>query len=347
MPKKVIVGLSGGVDSSAAIIKLQENGYEVVGVTFRFVEDFDSTDAVKVAEKLHIEHHILDYRKEFKEEVINSFINDYKNGLTPNPCVHCNRYCKFYYLFECMERYNADYIATGHYANIIDGKIYKSVDLDKDQSYFLYDLPKDRIKNIIFPLEGLTKEEVRKIAQKAGLENHNKKDSFDVCFIKSGFKEYISDNIKQSSGDIINIQTGEIIGKHKGLAFYTIGQRRGLDIGGTDGRMFVVGKDVKKNILYICIGEDSSYLESDSCIISNVNFLTNERISDCNAKFRYRMVDVPVKLEYLDNGDVLVKYDKVKRVTLGQACVFYKDNQCLGGGIIKEVRKNNKKLWYI
>ena len=128
MPKKVIVGLSGGVDSSAAIIKLQENGYEVVGVTFRFVEDFDSTDAVKVAEKLHIEHHILDYRKEFKEEVINSFINDYKNGLTPNPCVHCNRYCKFYYLFECMERYNADYIATGHYANIIDGKLKRKLE---------------------------------------------------------------------------------------------------------------------------------------------------------------------------------------------------------------------------
>ena len=347
MTKRVVVGLSGGVDSSAAIIKLQEMGYEVVGVTFRFIDDYDSTDAIDVANKLGIEHYVIDYRKEFKTEVVDKFLNDYKSGLTPNPCVHCNRYCKFNYLFECMKKYNCDYVATGHYANIRDGKIYKSFDLDKDQSYFLYNLPKNMMGNILFPLEGLTKEEVRSIALKAGLDNYSKKDSFDVCFINTDFRDYISNNIRQRIGDVINIQTGEKVGKHKGLAFYTIGQRKGLDIGGTKDRMFVVGKDVEKNILYICLGEDSSYLESDSCIIGDVNLLTDDIINECNAKFRYRMSDVPVELEYLDNGEIIVKYDGVKRVTPGQACVLYKDDQCLGGGIIKEVRKNNKKLWYI
>ena len=348
MPKRVIIGMSGGVDSSAAIIKLQEMGLEVVGVTFKFIDDFDVDDAVKVAKHLGIEHYIEDYRNEFREEVIDKFLNDYKNGLTPNPCVHCNRYCKFRYLFLCMEKYNCDYVATGHYANIHDGKIYKSVDLDKDQSYFLYDLPKDKINSIIFPLEGLTKDEVREIAKNAGLINYNKKDSFDVCFIKTSFRDYISNNIKQKSGDVIDIQTGEKIGKHKGLAYYTIGQRRGLDIGGTKDRMFVVGKDIEKNILYIALGDDNDYLISDACIIEDVNLLTDENITKCKAKFRYRMNDVDVELEYLDNNRILVKYPEgVKRVTLGQACVLYKDDQCLGGGIIKEIRKNNKKLWYL
>ena len=150
MPNKVIIGMSGGVDSSAAIIKLQEMGYEVIGVTFRFIDEFDTEDAIKVANKLGIEHHVEDYRKEFKKEVIDKFLKDYEDGLTPNPCVHCNRHCKFKFLFECMEKYNCDYVATGHYAKIINGKIYKSRDLEKDQSYFLYDLPKDKIDKIIF-----------------------------------------------------------------------------------------------------------------------------------------------------------------------------------------------------
>ena len=154
-------------------------------------------------------------------------------------------------------------------------------------------------------------------------------------------------NLGFKQGDVINVQTGEKVGVHKGLMYYTIGQRRGLDIGGTKDRMFVVGKDMKKNILYICLGEESSYLESDACIIKDVNLLTNEKVTNCNAKFRYRMADVPVELEYLNNGDILVKYDNVKRVTLGQACVLYDNDLCLGGGIIKEIRKNNEKLWYI
>ena len=346
--KRVLLGMSGGVDSSAAVILLQKQGYEVVGITFKFIEDFDDTDAKKVAEKLNIEHHTVDYRKEFKKDVIDRFLDDYSKGLTPNPCVICNRLCKFNFLFENMEKYNCDFIATGHYAKIENGKLYRSKDLMKDQSYFLYDLPKDKINKIIFPLDGLTKEEVREIASEYKLENAHKKDSFDVCFIKGTFNDYIKENSKQNSGDVINIDTNEVIGKHKGLMYYTIGQRRGLDIGGTEDRMFVVGKNIEKNILYVCIGDENNYLISDSCLLENVNYLDDNKLNKCTAKFRYRQVDIPVELEYLEDNKLLVKYPQgVKRVTPGQACVLYNDNECLGGGIITEVRKDNEKLWYI
>lgn len=346
--KRVLLGMSGGVDSSTAIILLQEKGYEVVGVTFRFIDDFDDSDAKAVANKLKIEHHTLDYRKEFKRDVIDRFLNDYSNGLTPNPCVICNRKCKFKFLFENMSKYNCDFIATGHYAKIKNNKLYVSNDLLKDQSYFLFDIPKDKLSNIIFPLEGISKDKVREIANQYNLISANKKDSFDVCFIKETFEEYISKNIKDNPGDVIDIDTNEIIGQHKGLSHYTIGQRRGLDIGGTPDRMFVVGKNIEENILYICVGTNNDYLISDSCLVTDVNYLEDIKIDKCTAKFRYRQKDIPVELVYHDDRNILVKYPQgVKSVTPGQACVFYKEKQCLGGGIIKEVYKNNKKLWYI
>ena len=347
MPR-VLLGMSGGVDSSAAIILLQNKGYEVVGITFKFTQDFDPSDAVEVSKKLGIEHHIADYRDEFKKDVIDKFLDDYAKGLTPNPCVNCNKVCKFKYLFENMEKLNCDFIATGHYAKIDNGVLYRSKNKEKDQSYFLYDLDKEKLDKIIFPLEGLEKDSVREIAKEAGLLNSNKKDSFDICFIKGSFNDYISENTKQDSGDVIDIDTGDVIGKHKGLMYYTIGQRRGLDIGGSTSRMFVVGKDIEKNILYVCIGEDNDYLLSDSCIIENVNLLTNDKITNCTAKFRYRMEDVEVELKYLDDNKILVKYPQgVKRITPGQACVLYNKDICLGGGIIKDIYKNEEKLWYL
>ena len=346
--KRVLLGMSGGVDSSAAVILLQEKGYEVVGITFRFIEDFDPSDAIKVAEKLSIEHHVVDYRKEFKELVINRFLSDYEKGLTPNPCVNCNKVCKFKYLFANMEKYNCDYVATGHYTNINNNKLYRSVDLNKDQSYFLCNLTSLQLSKIIFPLEGLNKDEVRKVAEKANLANSHKKDSYDVCFINDSFREYMNKNIKQQPGDIVDIKTNKVVGKHKGLTNYTIGQRRGLDIGGTPDRMFVVGKNLKKNILYIAIGEESEYLISDSCLLKDVNLINNPKTKNCTAKFRYRMSDVPVELEHLDNNELLVKYPQgVKRVTPGQACVLYDGDECLGGGIISDIYKNGEKLWYL
>ncbi len=346
--KRVLVGMSGGVDSSVAVILLQKQGYEVVGVTFQFIDNFNPEDAIEVAKKLNIEHHVLDYRKEFKKEVIDTFINDYKNGLTPNPCVICNKYCKFKFMFDNMEKYNCDYIATGHYAIIKDNKLYKSKNKEKDQSYFLCEIPKEKLSNIIFPLEGLEKDKVREIARENNLLISNKKDSFDVCFITDTFRDYMKNNTKEETGKVINIKTNEVIGEHIGLSNYTIGQRKGLNIGGTEDKMYVVGKDLDKNILYIALGDNNEYLISTSCIINKVNFLVDNIPNTCKAKFRYRQQELPVEIELLDNNEVLVKYNEgVKSVTPGQACVFYQDDLCLGGGIIKEVQRNNEKLWYL
>ena len=346
--KRVLLGMSGGVDSSAAVIRLQEMGYEVVGISFRFTEHFEDKDAKKVAELLSIEHHTVDYRKEFQEKIINRFIDDYQKGLTPNPCVLCNRTCKFFYLLENLEKYHCDYVATGHYAKIENNRLYRSNDKQKDQSYFLSCLPKEMLSKILFPLEGLTKDEVRELARKRGLTNFNKKDSYDVCFITSSFKEYMNKVLKQHPGDIINIKTNEVIGQHKGLMFYTIGQRRGLSIGGFEEKMYVVGKDMEKNILYISLGEDSEDLISTSCLVENFNLLTEEKPKTCTAKFRYRQQDIPVEVEYLENNQIIVNYKEgLKSVTPGQTCVLYQGEECLGGGIIKEVQKNHQKLWYL
>lgn len=345
--KRVIIGISGGVDSSVAALLLKEQGYEVVGITFIFTDEFDTTDAIKVCEKLNIEHHIIDYRKEFKETVINNFINDYNHGITPNPCVLCNKEVKFNYLYQKMIEYNCDYIATGHYAKIIDGKLYKSEDLNKDQTYFLARLTKEQLEKLILPLEGITKEKVREIASNNNLINANKKDSTDICFITTSFKDYIDSVLINKEGNVIDVDTNKVIGKHNGLTKYTIGQRKGLNIGGFKDKMFVVGKNVEKNELYISFGENTNYLLSNSCIIENVNFNTNDIPNECNAKFRYRSQEYKVKLEFLDNNEILVKYDDVKSVTPGQACVFYNGNQCIGGGIIKTVCKDKEKIWYI
>lgn len=346
--EKVILGLSGGVDSSVAAALLKKQGYEVIGITFKFVENFDGEDAVKVAETLGIEHHIIDYRDIFKEKVINKFLNDYKSGITPNPCVVCNKNVKLRFLLDEMYKFNADYIATGHYAKIENGRLYKSVDRNKDQTYFLSQITKEELSKILLPLEGIDKEEVRKIAKEIGLTNALKKDSTDVCFINQKFSEYISSNIKSTPGNIINIENNEVLAKHKGLSYYTIGQRRGLDIGGTEGRCYVVGKNIEKNILYVAIGDNSDALISDSAVIEDVNLFTNEDVKKCTAKFRYRQEEEPVEVEHLNENEVLVKYPQgIKSVTPGQACVFYNGEECLGGGIIKEVRKNNEKLWYL
>lgn len=348
MKKKVILGLSGGVDSSVAALLLKKQGYEVIAITFKFTEDFDATDAIEVAKKIGLEHHILDYRKKFKEKVIDKFISDYKNGITPNPCILCNRYVKFKFLYDAMLDFDCDYIATGHYAKVIDGKLYKGEDSNKDQSYFLCEVTKEQLNKILFPLEGLEKNYVREIARKNDLINADKKDSTDVCFISSTFKKYMEENVIEKAGNVIDVRTNEIIGKHTGLSKYTIGQRKGLNIGGTKDRMFVVGKDINKNILYIATGDDNSYLISDSCLVEDVNWTYSEKLINCKAKFRYRQQETDVELEHISDDKILVKYkDGVKSVTPGQACVFYDGEVCCGGGIIKEVRKDNKKLWYL
>ncbi len=367
--KKVILGISGGVDSSVAAILLKEQGYEVEGLFMRNWDSFadgelndapkgktgicpqeeDYNDALAVCNKLGIKLHRKDFVKEYYDYVFTYFLDELKKGRTPNPDVMCNKYIKFDMFAKEANKLGADYIATGHYAKLVDGKLYKSADKNKDQSYFLSQVSKEQLSNVLFPLADIDKPKVREIAEKYGLVTAKKKDSTGICFIgERNFTNFLENYLPNIPGDIVNIDTNEVIGKHIGLMYYTIGQRRGLDIGGTKERMFVVGKDLKKNILYICIGEDNDYLISDSCLIDSVNYFDDRKITKCNAKFRYRQEDIPVELEYLDNGNILVKYPQgVQRVTPGQACVLYDGDMCIAGGIISEVRKNNEKLWYL
>lgn len=349
MKKKVAVGMSGGVDSSVAAVLLQKEGYEVVGITFSFTEDFDSNDAILVCEKLGIEHHVVDYQKEFKEKVIDKFIDDYKRGITPNPCVMCNRYVKLNFLYEQMIKHNCDYMATGHYAKQVDGKLYKSADENKDQTYFLCEMTKEQLSSILFPLEGIDKVKVREIAEENNLINASKKDSTDVCFINNNFKDYISSNINDCKGDVIDVSTNKKVGEHNGLFHYTIGQRRGLNIGGNTDRMFVVGKNIEKNILYVVIGSDTDYLTSTSCLLEDANLFSNDiNLTNLTAKFRYRQKEIPVNIELMDDNKILVKYPEgIKSVTPGQVCAIYNGNCCIGGGVIKEVMKDGKMLWYL
>ena len=366
--KKVIVGVSGGVDSSVALILLKEQGYDVEGLFMRnwdslvnndingnptldneiCTQEQDYNDAKAVCDKLGVKLHRVDFVKEYWDYVFTYFLDELKKGRTPNPDVMCNKYIKFDLFIKEAKKFGADYIATGHYARIIDGDLYKAIDSNKDQSYFLAQLSREQLKNVLFPLGELTKDKVREIARKHDLVTSDKKDSTGICFIgERNFKNFLSNYLPNQSGDIVNIESNEILGKHIGLMYYTIGQRRGLDVGGTKDKLFVVGKDLNKNILYVCEGENNKYLYSDSCIIDTVVLNTNNEIGECSAKFRYRSKDVPVSIKKLENGEILVQYEGVKGVTPGQVCVLYDGDKCLGSGIIKEVRKDDKKLWYL
>ncbi len=366
--KKVIVGISGGVDSSVAAIVLKNQGYEVEGLFMRnwdasINNDFngnptlnesicpqeqDYNDALAVCNKLGIKLHRIDFVKEYWDYVFTYFLDELKKGRTPNPDIMCNKYIKFDYFIQEAKRLGADYIATGHYAKIENGQLLRAKDQNKDQTYFLSQLNREQLKNVLFPIGDMDKNEVRKIAREYNLITADKKDSTGICFIgERNFKQFLTNYLPNQPGDVINIDTMESIGKHIGLMYYTIGQRRGLDIGGSKEKMFVVGKDLKKNILYIALGENNPYLFSDSCILDSINFNCDLRPTKCTAKFRYRQKDYPVSLTYLNNEEILVEYDAIKSVTPGQACVFYVEDKCIGGGIIKEVQKDHKKLWYL
>ena len=366
--KKVVVGISGGVDSSVAALLLKKQGYEVIGLFMRnwdtsvngdilgnpnlnnniCPQEQDYNDALEVCKKLDIPLHRIDFVKEYWDNVFEYFLTELKKGRTPNPDIMCNKYIKFDYFIKEAKRLGADYVATGHYAKMENGQLMRSKDQNKDQTYFLSQLSHEQLENILFPLGDIEKSEVRKIAEEYGLVTAKKKDSTGICFIgERNFRGFLENYLPNQPGKIINIDTNEVVGEHIGLMYYTIGQRRGLDIGGTDDRMFVVGKNLEKNVLYIALGDDNPYLYSDSCIIDTVNFNCSERPTKCTAKFRYRATDYPVTLEYLENGEIRVRYDNIKSVTPGQACVFYDGEKCLGGGIIKTVCKNDEKCWWI
>ena len=367
--KKVVVGMSGGVDSSVAAILLQKQGYEVIGLFMRnwdaslnndilgnptlnnniCPQEEDYNDAKAVCEKLNIPLHRVDFVKEYWDYVFTYFLDELKKGRTPNPDIMCNKYIKFDMFAKKAQELGADYIATGHYARLKDGELLRGIDENKDQTYFLSQVSKEQLKNVLFPIGDLIKTDVRKIAEEYDLITAKKKDSTGICFIgERNFTNFLNNYLPNQPGNIVDIETNKEIGKHIGLMHYTIGQRKGLNIGGTSDRLFVVGKDIEKNILYVCLSGNNNYLISDSCIVEDINWLGDKKIDKCTAKFRYRQKDNEVNLIWLNDGNILVSYPQgVKSVTPGQACVFYYNEQCLGGGIIKEVRKNNKKLWYL
>ena len=300
--KKVVIGMSGGVDSSVAAIKLKEQGYEVIGLFMRnwdslanmeydapstsniCPQEEDYNDAKKVCDKLGIPLYRKDFVKEYWDYVFTYFLDELKHGRTPNPDIMCNKYIKFDMFRREAVKLGADFIATGHYARIENGKLLRGVDDNKDQTYFLSQVSKEQLKNVLFPIGDMVKSDVRKIALDNGLITAKKKDSTGICFIgERNFTKFLENYLPNTPGDIVNIDTNEVIGKHIGLMYYTIGQRKGLDIGGTKERMFVVGKDLNKNILYICIGEDNDYLLSDSCVIEDVNYLGAEKLTNCTS----------------------------------------------------------------
>lgn len=366
--QKVVIGMSGGVDSSVAAILLKEQGYDVIGLFMRnwdsslnndilgnpdlgnhiCPQEQDYNDALEVCKKLEIPLYRVDFVKEYWDYVFRYFLDELKLGRTPNPDIMCNKYIKFDLFVKEAKKLGADFIATGHYARISDGKLLRALDSNKDQTYFLSQLSNQQLENVLFPIGDLEKSEVRKIASKYNLITAKKKDSTGICFIgERNFTNFLKNYLPNQPGKIVNINTNEIIGEHIGLMYYTIGQRRGIHIGGTEDKMFVVGKDLTKNILYIALGEENEYLFSDEAIIDTINWISKTKPFECTVKFRYRQADIPVKVEYLDN-EIIVKYpQKCKAVTPGQACVFYLDEECLGGGIIKEVKKKGKKLWYL
>ena len=367
--KKVVVGVSGGVDSSVACILLKNQGYDVIGLFMRnwdaslnndilgnptlnnniCPQEEDYNDALAVCKKIGIPLYRVDFVKEYWDYVFTYFLDELKKGRTPNPDIMCNKYIKFDMFLKKAKEFGADFIATGHYARIKDGKLLRGIDDNKDQTYFLSQVSKEQLKDVLFPIGDLVKPDVRKIAEEYDLITAKKKDSTGICFIgERNFTNFLTNYLPNQPGDIIDIDTNKKIGEHIGLMHYTIGQRRGLNIGGTVDRLFVVGKDLDKNILYVCLNGNNDYLISDSCIVEDINWLGDIKLDKCSAKFRYRQMDNDVNLTWLDDGNILVSYPQgVKSVTPGQACVFYLGDECLGGGIIKEVRKNDKKLWYL
>ncbi len=336
---RVLIGMSGGVDSSVAAYLLKEEGYEVIGITMSlFSKDNDQSviDAKKVCEKLNIEHHVVTYIKEFKNHIIDNFIKSYLNAQTPNPCIECNKYLKFGLLWEEAKKLNCDYIATGHYAKIEDGKLCK-IDSPKDQSYFMYKINKEVLNHILLPLNTYNnKEEIRLIAERENLVTARKKDSQDICFIENGdYTSFLENNLDKlpNKGEFV-LKNGEVIGHHKGIIYYTIGQRKGLGISYTHP-LYVIKIDKNKN--QIVLGEEKD-LYSNTIIITDINILVDKLPNICEGKIRYKYSPTPCNIEILDTNNIKVRFNEpVKSATPGQALVLYDNDICLGGGTIKDI----------
>ena len=353
---RVVVGLSGGVDSAVSALLLKRQGYDVIGVFMKnWNEDNDDgvctaesdwRDVRDVCDKIDIPYYAVDFAQEYWDRVFTLFLNEYKAGRTPNPDVLCNRELKFKAFLDFAMKAGAEKMATGHFVQTDgEGHLLRGVDPNKDQSYFLYMVHREQLQKAMFPVGHMTKQQVRKIAEEAGLPVSKKKDSTGVCFIgERNFKQFLKGFLPAQPGDMVT-PAGEVVGRHDGLMYYTLGQRRGLGIGGRgDGRsFFVVDKDLKKNQLIVVQGEDHPLLYSKACTADQATFvgepLPESTPCRLTAKFRYRQPDQPVTVTRL--GDQLhFVYDAPQRaVTPGQSAVIYDGDKCLGGGIIDTIER--------
>lgn len=354
--KRVIVGMSGGVDSSVSALLLIEQGYEVEGLFMKNWEEDDTDefcsatqdikDAQQVCNQLGIKLHKVNFAAEYWDNVFEHFLSEYRAGRTPNPDILCNKEVKFKAFLDYAINQGADYIATGHYARLkFDGEnqlLLKGLDRNKDQSYFLYALNQEQIRNALFPIGELEKQRVRELAQKAGFKNHNKKDSTGICFIgERKFKTFLEQYIPAQPGDIVT-DKGEVIGKHQGLMYHTLGQRKGLGIGGLknsdEQAWYVLAKDLEKNELVVGQGHDHPMLYKKTLIASQLNWITNPPQQDqvLKAKTRYRQPDQGCKIISINESQVQVEFEQAQMaITPGQSVVFYDGEICFGGGVIE------------
>lgn len=351
--KTVIVGMSGGVDSSVAALLLKQQGYRVIGVFMKNWEEDDQDDAacqatedyedvVQVCEKIGIPHYSVNFSKQYWDLVFSQCLKEYEAGHTPNPDILCNREIKFKVFFEKALELEADYLATGHYCqNLVrEGRHFlgRGVDENKDQSYFLYTMKEKILEKVLFPLGQMKKEEIRKIAKDYDLATACKKDSTGICFIgKRNFKDFLKRYIPVKPGCFVTPE-GKKVGQHEGMAYYTIGQRKGLGIGGPGEPWFVVKKDVKKNEVVVVQGETDPFLYRSSLEASDASWVGSPPSSfpyRCTAKVRYRSEDVPCQIIKREDEKLFVEFDQpVKAITPRQSIVFYKGECCLGGAMI-------------
>ena len=357
--KTVVVGMSGGVDSSVSAYLLKKQGFNVIGLFMKNWQsepgevcssEIDFQDASEVCDILDIPLHKANFSDDYWDRVFKQFLSEHKKGRTPNPDILCNREIKFKSFYDYALKIGADFIATGHYAKVEnnngEAKLYRSKDINKDQTYFLHEVSSKEFSKTIFPLSDLYKSEVRDIAKELNLNIHSKKDSVGICFVgEKNLRDFLNRFIKFKKGNILNTDN-DLIGEHNGSVLYTIGQRQGLGIGGikdTDELpWYVYGKNIAKNEIYVCQGVDNQLLYTESILLDRIHWINEFQTSkdlECLVQIRHR--HKPVKCRVKFNERINVKFEKeIRGVAPGQSAVFYKDNLCLGGGVI-EARNND------
>ena len=350
----IAVGMSGGVDSSVSAYLLKKAGFEVFGLFMKNWEESDQNgrcmaskdqeDAAKVCETLNIPFYTVNFTEEYYEAVFQDLLSGLKKGLTPNPDILCNKEIKFNLFLKKALSLGADFLATGHYCQSLKSEagfeLLKGKDSNKDQSYFVYTMSQNELSKVIFPVGHLLKPEVRELAKQAGLSTFSKKDSTGICFIgKRDFKDFISQYIPTKKGNIITVD-GKVLGEHFGALYYTLGQRKGLGIGGEGDAWFVADKDIKNNLIIVAQGHDHPRLYSSKVVASSISWTTCGPKSlpfSCFAKVRYRQEDQPCEIMHIEQDLIEVVFKKPQRaITPGQSIVFYQEDKCLGGAIIKE-----------